>query len=994
MNTLQNTPIIYEVDYVLLGGSMREVAAAISLAKEGRSVLLLTSKTYLLDDLSNSNHCIDPMHETFKNNQLKQLLPQEVYQSKGTEPVKWVLHPDKLKQNVEKVCEEYGIKLLYHCVPLDIRKQTERMLLRVGGKFGVCAISCQGVLDLMQPEEVFGRNHYYVHIMNLPRIDQEEKITICSETGSYEVSLLPGSYNESHGILQIPCEETYFTSKPDYYINCKQRCLEAFGWLKRNKQVYANITLGRFVDDAYSLEYDYEQEFHKGMQITKSLEQYLVSPKDWRKRLEMNARMDGDEAEAYNPIMNYRNYSTVLSSPLPVSSVLKYDLIVVGGGTAGAMAALHAARNDLRTLLLESNLELGGTGTIGGVSTYWFGKRFMDVMEVDEKIQNVYDELSIQRKPGIWSAYDDCNAGIKSMVLAKLCQEAGVTILYQAYAFGILKKQTSGRITGVLAATRNRVLCCYGKYVVDATGDGDLASFAGAKTHYGSKRDHITYWASLAQYSSPDKYRNNFSSSLMVGDPIDYTRFIKLGRCRGDHTYDHGSYVSPRESRHIVGGYEIDLKDIVSFHTYEDGIYTCFSNYDPKGKLSADMIYAGVLPPQVSIQIPLRALLPVDQNGSIIMGLIVAGKAISCTHNAFPSIRMQPDLMHQGAVVGRILAEAIQSSVELNCIDPWKLKTIITKYTGDTITLPLNCMSIEEIVQTVTVEDRCHWVDLPFEEEVRSEERSLRIMTANSQMVRPLLEQRYWKIEKQLLKEEAATDLKHNDNINDQRSNLELLAGYLLWHGSDIGAKRIIESILQELRETEGLPIRKASTMCAQLLPDHGVMPEVVYRMNLLAYAKNELRLEPFAIVLQRLKGMNRDYMDIKQGIYHYIEVFPYVAERTGQREFLPWLMEILTLKEFVEVMQTDNQAALLTERLLILVLSMNRALARCGERVGYDGLIGLLSIESLPIAASACLELETLTGKSYGLKKEDWSYLLNHLEEPLRIQLITEKLW
>lgn len=85
-------------------------------------------------------------------------------------------------------------------------------------------------------------------------------------------------------------------------------------------------------------------------------------------------------------------------------------------------------------------------------------------------------------------------------------------------------------------------------------------------------------------------------------------------------------------------------------------MYTCYSNYDPKGKLDADIVYFGVLPPQTSIQIPLSALIPVDENGNQIHNLYVAGKAISATHNVFPSIRMQSDLMHQGAVLGAVLA--------------------------------------------------------------------------------------------------------------------------------------------------------------------------------------------------------------------------------------------------------------------------------------------------------------------------------------------------
>ena len=44
------------------------------------------------------------------------------------------------------------------------------------------------------------------------------------------------------------------------------------------------------------------------------------------------------------------------------------DVLVVGGGTAGTIAAIQAARAGAKTLLVERGTQLGGTTTTGGVA--------------------------------------------------------------------------------------------------------------------------------------------------------------------------------------------------------------------------------------------------------------------------------------------------------------------------------------------------------------------------------------------------------------------------------------------------------------------------------------------------------------------------------------------------------------------------------------------------------------------------------------------------
>ena len=44
--------------------------------------------------------------------------------------------------------------------------------------------------------------------------------------------------------------------------------------------------------------------------------------------------------------------------------------------------------------------------TLGGVSTYWFGKRYRDVEEIDLETDRLEQQYGISRKPGLWSEYD------------------------------------------------------------------------------------------------------------------------------------------------------------------------------------------------------------------------------------------------------------------------------------------------------------------------------------------------------------------------------------------------------------------------------------------------------------------------------------------------------------------------------------------------------------------------------------------------------------
>jgi len=608
------------------------------------------------------------------------------------------------------------------------------------------------------------------------------------------------------------------------------------------------------------------------------------------------------------------------------------DIIVAGGGTAGALAALHAARQGMKTLLIEMNNCLGGTATVGGVSSYWFGLRAGASVEIDKAVDGVYRGFGIPRKPYIWTQDDVFLPDIKAYVLKQLCMQAGVTIQFNATVCSVIREHN--RVSGVQYAQGGALHTAACRMLIDCTGDGDCCVLAGADYKYGSMRDEMTYWASLAQYPSLDSYRNNFSTMVRVDDPFDYTRFIVSGRLRGSALYDHGQYVAVRESRHIRGLETVTLEGILGMCPPKRTLYTCFSNYDPKGRLTADLVYFGLLPPNQMVAIPRGAVIPMDSRGQMIEGLLVGGKAISCTHDAFPGIRMQPDMQQQGLALGVLAAQCLREDR-----DAWNLGDIDRQIIAAGGHLPVCTLQgepdLQEIIDCLSGDETLEWLDAPPDSCETRVQPIISLFLADSVHVLPLLQNAF--------------------SHTDSGKRRLLLARLLLWHRDESGTAGIVGEIHRQLSCQPGLPRRSGSVQYGQMLPDHGLMPEAVYLLNSLSRTRNMKVYALFEQVLTRILHSKRDWYDLRAGIYCYIESFALVARGREDKEFLPLLRSLCDLEEFSAVHEDD----LLTERFGMLRITLLDVIWHLGDEFGKAGLVEMTynSRRALAIAAEKLLE-------------------------------------
>ena len=179
---------------------------------------------------------------------------------------------------------------------------------------------------------------------------------------------------------------------------------------------------------------------------------------------------------------------------VPAEPWLEADVVVAGGGPAGVCAAVSAARMGAKTILVERFGCLGGNLTLGHVSPI-LGKVCPGTMadEVRRLLNaNHLDAPKVMTRNGPEEHIDHEEA---KGVLAKLCAEAGVTVLLCA---PVLDVQMDGqRVTGLTVDTPKGLRTIRAKVVVDATGDGRVATAAGAEVKIGRDSDGATQPSTL-----------------------------------------------------------------------------------------------------------------------------------------------------------------------------------------------------------------------------------------------------------------------------------------------------------------------------------------------------------------------------------------------------------------------------------------------------------------------------------------------------------------
>ncbi len=157
-----------------------------------------------------------------------------------------------------------------------------------------------------------------------------------------------------------------------------------------------------------------------------------------------------------------------------------WDVIVAGGGPAGCTAAIAAAREGARTLLVEATGALGGMGTSGLVPAwcpFTDGERII-YAGLAEKIFRASKAATYMDKPDrlAWVTIDPeaLKRIYDDMVLA-----AGVDILLFTQVCGV-ETDTRGTVNALLLANKDGLSAAQGTVYVDCTGDGDVATWAGA----------------------------------------------------------------------------------------------------------------------------------------------------------------------------------------------------------------------------------------------------------------------------------------------------------------------------------------------------------------------------------------------------------------------------------------------------------------------------------------------------------------------------------
>ncbi|MCC5928755.1 MAG: FAD-dependent oxidoreductase [Cyclobacteriaceae bacterium] len=644
-----------------------------------------------------------------------------------------------------------------------------------------------------------------------------------------------------------------------------------------------------------------------------------------------------------------------------INSNTNCQVLVAGGGTSGAMAAMAAVEKGANTIVVDYFHDMGGTKTVGGVMGYYHGvKDNQFFKKQEEDAQQIAYITNTNRK-----------MGRKLYHLFNLTSQGGEYISGSIICGAV----TQNRDVNGIVICRNGVLeKVLADLTIDATGDGDVAVFAGAEYFHGDSRAGKTQ--NYSQWDMVGGAKQLPSATGRDYGVIDNTKLAELQRGLfishyEAHCYDFHPMLTVRESRRIKGKYVLDFVDCVEGTHFEDFISLASSDYDPHYTGSSELTRAGFLLPHsnvLTVEIPYRSLVPEKLNR-----ILISGRAFSQTNIALQFTRMSGDLAVLGYLTGHIAAD-----ITLNGFDT---------HNYSISELQKEWLALDYLDKTSY--DKKPGNKSRDEEEIKNRVKNL--ADGKNEYLYECIKIHGELILPHLIKAFHITELIHGKL---------LLAKAIAWFSSNTGSELIndeLKSLFDEECKT-GYPNGYVENYDFIRGREKNVLEGLFWKINqnivLLALTGYKRSYETIQHILDNtLSGgemveRENDYYNGRIDLriipfYNRILNLCFYIERNPDKVFIPGLEKLLQDKNISGYKTDDYKTSRWKFYGADLELFIGSTLARCGSGTGYELLVEYLEDVNYPLKQFAVSELKKLTGKDFGYSVSDWKKHIGKLSYP-----------
>lgn len=610
-------------DVVVVGGSTMGVAAAEAAADAGAKVLLVEARPYLGVDLAASLRLDAKFgHRDFPPTDILETNLQRAFRAAPGETGK--VTPLRIKQICDRRLLDRRIPFRTWTFACDVLKDAE------GGFAGVLVASRNGLERIraktLVDATVFGR--------------------LAEKAGTSFTPLAPGKVKFVRPLV-VRRERTHYVKR--------ELELEMKGFTARDfaaaEQAARDATWDADIyDDADLL------TFAENRKVVKD------AARTWTVGL-WSAGDDASAGIARGRAAGAAAAKAAAGLPAPVAvacgeapELASCDVLVVGGGTGGAPAAIAAARAGAKTLVCETLYRMGGVMTDGLIDNYCYGLRIGFTPEIDRGIDGLKTKV---------------HAVGKAEWFRRAAREAGAELWFGAMAVGLEKEGNAVRSVTVAFADgtfgKVRATC-----VVDATGNADLAAMAGEETEFIDATELSLQGAGSTAKVLGRSYLNTDYGFVDDTDAEDLMNFtLRARQSMGAYAWDQSQTVNSRERRRMHGVAYVTPQDVIMNRTYPDVIARTRSNFDTHGQTIGAQFFieAPHAKQPITVNLPYGCILPKRTDGLLVIGL-----GMSAHRDAMPILRMQPDVQNQGFAAGTAAALAVRDGVAPRAIDVKELQ--------------------------------------------------------------------------------------------------------------------------------------------------------------------------------------------------------------------------------------------------------------------------------------------------------------------------------